>query len=225
MDAVARARARRTRRLLGYPVAILIAAALLYAALREPREEPLYANAEAKVFELAGEGRFDEARAAIEDAAERWPKEVRIPLLRGWLEDGTGDLDAAYRAYESALPLLIGEEQKRSVQATLADIDRRRGRFAAARARLDALEMEFGLGERGGRALVLLLLSTKKVQEASSVIKRLVEEHPESVAVQRLDSQVARLLTHEGSSEGEDLETPRGGSSTDGDVSTLTTPK
>ena len=48
-----------------------------------------------EVFRLAGEGDWDQARRVIEVMDERYPDDVRVPLLRGWLEDGVGDLGAS----------------------------------------------------------------------------------------------------------------------------------
>lgn len=220
-------RARNQRRLVGYPLAIAVAAGLLYWGQTAGDDPALYSGYEGRVYELAGEGRFDEARALIVTLYDRFPEEVRVPLLDGWLEDGTGELDAAFAAYERARPLLLDDAaQHRSIETTLADIDRRRGRFEDAHARLDALEARHGLGERGGLARALVFESEKKLQDALSVLNDLADEHPESGAVRLLRSRLRqRMPAAAETSEGEVSRAPAPGALSADGASTLTTPK
>lgn len=132
----------------------------------------------ADVFRLAGESKWDEARRLTEVMDERYPDDVRVPLLRGWLEDGVGNLDASARAYERALDLCESDAEHLELLVTLADIQRRRGQVAVAERRLEDAANRYGESAKTRQLRVILLMSKCHWDAALGEVDRLAEENP-----------------------------------------------
>lgn len=146
-----------------------------------------------EVFRLAGEGKWEEARDLIDEMAERYPDDVRVPLLLGWLEDGAGDLDATTRAYESALPKCETDAQRLELLVTLADIHRRQGHADVAEVRLEEAAKKYGESAKTRHLRVLLLMSKRHWNAALGEIDQLAEENPVNPHARSLRRRVRKL--------------------------------
>ena len=131
-----------------------------------------------EVFRLASEGKWDEARHLIEVMDERYPDDIRVPLLCGWLEDGVGNLDGSTRAYERALELCKSDAEHLELQVTLADIQRRRGQVAVAERRLEDAANRYGESAKTRQLRASLFMSKWHWDAALGEVDRLAEENP-----------------------------------------------
>jgi tetratricopeptide (TPR) repeat protein len=146
-----------------------------------------------EVFRFASEGEWDEARRLIEVMDERYPDDIRVPLLRGWLEEGVGNLDGSTRAYERALELCKSDAEHLELLVTLADIQRRRGEAAVAEARLEEATNRYGESAKTRQLRAILLMSKCYWDAALGEVDKLAEENPVDPHASRLRRRIRKL--------------------------------
>jgi tetratricopeptide (TPR) repeat protein len=201
---------RWKRRVALYLVSVVVVAGFVFAGWFY-EAPPDYDAQQSRVFELVGQGNHDEARQLFATMKARMPTDVRVPMLRAWMEDGLGHPDVARAAYYEALPLCINDAQRVEIILALADLSRRQGKVDEALEYVADVAETFGETETSHHVRTLCFIDKGHWKNALGEIERLAEMNPVSQHAKRLRMFVRRHQEAQAAPE-----TPQGAKGTDG---------
>jgi len=145
------------------------------------------------LFGLLGESRYAEAEAVLDEMTDRYPKDVRVSLLRGYLAEHQGDLEKAKGIYRDSQSACHNDAQRQDLLVTVADIERRQGHLDRAERQLADATKRYGESFRSRHLRVLLFVDKHDYDAALGEVDLMAEEKPVNPHVLSLRIQIQRL--------------------------------
>lgn len=184
--------AARRRRLIGYPVFLAMLAGLIYGGwfyvphlgFDEDRTD---------LLGLIGAKDWEACVELLDEMRKRYPKDVRVPLLRAYMEECRGDLEAAKELYRSSVAMAYNDRQRQELLVTVADIDRRQGDVGAAEKQLADAVKQYGESYRSHHLRALILIDKHALDEALGEVAKMDEENPVNPHARSLRMRIQRL--------------------------------